>query len=68
MALVSERHNFKIRSSKLYCYVEFNPIIYSNGEYQRVTSSIETDGLNSTEFRASNQIQNKLMEVSIILF
>ena len=59
-ALISERHNFKIRGSKSHWYVEFNPIIYSNGVYQRVTSfSIETVGLNATEFsRASNQIQN----------
>lgn len=60
MSLISERHNFKIRGSKSYWYIEFNPIIYSNGVYQRVTSfNIETIGLNATEFsRASNQIQN----------
>lgn len=60
LALISERHNFKIRGSNSHWYIEFNPIIFNNGIYQRVTTfNIETASLNSIEVsRASNQIQN----------
>ena len=60
LALISERHNFKIRGSNSHWYIEFNPIIFNNGIYQRVTTfNIETASLNSIEVsRASNQNQN----------
>lgn len=64
LALISERHNFKIRGSNSYWYVEFNPIIFTNGVYQRVTAfNIEKASLNATQFsRTSKQVQNPVSD------